>query len=173
MPQQYNNFNDITNKEVTMVAVAVITHVIAIVSALLSQRVINQKRLEIRRAPGFKPWRMSKWTSYAGRLETQGLVGDPSASLMDQTSQALAKLDDILKEAGTCRSNLLHVTIWLPDIENTTAYDEMNQVYDSYLADCYAEGGRLPTRVCIGAALTGGFAVEIRASAALHGGSPF
>lgn len=150
-----------------MVAVAVITHAIAIVSALLAQHLVTHKRIEIKRAPGFKPWRMSKWTSYSGRLETQGLVGDPSRSLADQTSQALDKLDDILKEAGTSRSNLLHVTIWLPDIENTTAYDEMNEVYDRYLADCYTDGGRLPTRVCIGAALTGGFSVEIRASAAL------
>ena len=132
----------------------------------------------MRRAPGVRPHRMSKWIVHGGRLETQGLVGEPSSSVAEQTRQILAKLDTILSEAGSKREDLIHIDIWLKDIEGDGVYDAMNLVYDEYMAaiPLAMDGSgtrQLPTRVCVGAALSGGFAVELRASAAcrpLEGG---
>ena len=164
------------------------------VFGLFSQIMASADAPSIRRAPGVRPHRMSKWVVHAGRLETQGLVGDASGSVAEQTKQIFEKLDAILEEAGARREDLIHVDVWLKDIESD--FDAMNAVYDEYMAaiplateeaivgaeygDASSGGGdgagasrfgslttrQLPTRVCVGAALSGGFAVELRATAA-------
>ena len=52
--------------------------VLGLFAERLRQRA-SQRRPPIR-APGFKPWRMSKWVRYNGVVETQGLCGDPKAT---------------------------------------------------------------------------------------------
>eukprot|EP00586_Coscinodiscus_wailesii_P021003 CAMPEP_0172495814 /NCGR_PEP_ID=MMETSP1066-20121228/78012_1 /TAXON_ID=671091 /ORGANISM="Coscinodiscus wailesii, Strain CCMP2513" /LENGTH=123 /DNA_ID=CAMNT_0013267763 /DNA_START=168 /DNA_END=539 /DNA_ORIENTATION=- len=114
------------------------------------------------RAPGIKAWRMSKWVKHGGILRTQGLCGDfakmPS-STAQQTEEALQKLDDILKEAGLQRKNLIAITIYIADISPEN-FEEMNGVYDKWVDP---EG--LPTRLCVQAKMGHGAAVEIRAEA--------
>lgn len=115
------------------------------------------------RAPGGKAWRMSKWVKHNGILRTQGLVGDfgkiPGSSTAQQTEEALAKLDDILQQAGVTRSHLLSVTIFIADISDKN-FDEMNSVYDKWV-----DQKGLPTRICVEAKLGLGFEIEIQAEA--------
>lgn len=114
------------------------------------------------RGPGIKAWRMSKWVKYGGILRTQGLCGDFSkmpSSTAQQTTEALGKLDDILKEAGLQRKNLIAITIYIADISPEN-FEEMNSVYDKWVDP---EG--LPTRLCVQAKMGHGAAVEIRAEA--------
>mmetsp|Transcript_44672 Transcript_44672/g.121722 ORF Transcript_44672/g.121722 Transcript_44672/m.121722 type:complete len:153 (-) Transcript_44672:198-656(-) len=115
------------------------------------------------RAPGVKAWRMSKWIKHAGVLRTQGIVGDLSqvkkSSITQQTTEALAKLDEILEAAGLTRAHLIAITIYLADIDRD--FDAMNEVYDSYV-----DPVGLPTRLCVQAKIGHGAKIEIRAEAA-------
>lgn len=115
------------------------------------------------RAPGGKAWRMSKFVKHGGIIRTQGLVGDlskvPGSSTAQQTAEALAKLDDILKEAGVTRHHLLSVTIFIADISKKN-FEEMNSVYDEWV-----DKQGLPTRICVEANLGPGFEIEIQAEA--------
>ena len=129
--------------------------VLGLFAERLRQRA-SQRRPPIR-APGFKPWRMSKWVRYNGVVETQGLCGDPKATVAEQTAQALAKLDAILAENALARGALISVSIYIADM---ATFDEMNKVYDPWL-----DADSKPTRACVQAQLGGGAAVEIRASA--------
>ena len=115
------------------------------------------------RAPGGKAWRMSKWVKHKGILRTQGLVGDfekiPGSATAQQTAEALAKLDTILKEAGLTRRHLLSVKIFIADISDEN-FAQMNSVYDKWV-----DQEELPTRICVEANLGPGFEIEIQAEA--------
>ena len=50
----------------------------------------------------------------------------------DQTRQTLALIDERLAEAGTDKHHLLSVNIWLSDIRN---FDAMNEVWDQWVSD--------------------------------------
>jgi enamine deaminase RidA (YjgF/YER057c/UK114 family) len=85
----------------------------ALLASIVKQTLQRSSFAQPIRAPGIKAWRMSKWVKYGGILRTQGLCGDFSkmpASTAQQTTEALEKLDDILKEAGLQRKNLIAVT---------------------------------------------------------------
>jgi enamine deaminase RidA (YjgF/YER057c/UK114 family) len=69
-----------------------------------------------------------------------------SGTIEEETRSALAFVDAALKKAGTDKSKILEVTIWLADIKND--YDGMNRIYDSWLIP-----GKPPARACIQAAL--------------------
>lgn len=75
--------------------------------------------------------RMSGAVIANGTLYISGQVADDvDASLEVQTKQVLAKIDQYLEEAGSCRSNLAMVNIFLPNIMD---FDAMNAVYDSWI----------------------------------------
>ena len=64
-------------------------------------------------------------------LYSSGQVADDvDASLEVQTQQVLAKIDHYLQEAGSRRSNLAMVNIFLPNIMD---FDAMNAVYDTWI----------------------------------------
>lgn len=65
---------------------------------------------------------------------------DRTADITGQTQQVLAKIDQILAEAGTDKSKLLSVTIWLKDMKDFAA---MNAVYDAWVVQ-----GSTPARAC-------------------------
>ena len=113
------------------------------------------------RAPGNKAWRMSKWIKHNGVIRTQGLCGDfskmPGSSVAQQTTEALEKLDEILKLAGVERKNLLAITIYLADMKD---FEEMNTVYDKWV-----DPAGLPTRLCVQAKIGHDAKIEIRAEA--------
>jgi len=72
-------------------------------------------------------------------LYTAGQVGiDPSTgklvniNIIKETNQAMHNLMNILKEAGMDFSNVVKTTIFLSDLNNFTA---MNEVYSTYFND--------------------------------------
>ncbi|WP_163535896.1 RidA family protein, partial [Klebsiella pneumoniae] len=68
------------------------------------------------------------------------VADDKSGDIASQTRQALAKVDDMLSRAGTDKSRLLSVQIWLKTMAD---FDGMNAVYDAWVVP-----GNAPTRAC-------------------------
>lgn len=77
----------------------------------------------------------------AGQLAT-----DFDLDITGQTQQTLDLIDQFLADAGTDKSNILSVTIYLKDIERD--YAAFNAVWDEWVADIEA----LP-RTCVEAKL--------------------
>lgn len=70
------------------------------------------------------------------------LADDIDADIHTQTAQTLASIDRLLAEAGSDRSKLLSVTIYLKDI--ATDYAAMNALWDAWLVP-----GCAPARTCV------------------------
>lgn len=70
------------------------------------------------------------------------LASDTSLNIQGQTQQTLDFIDQFLADAGTDKSHIMSVTIFLKDIEND--YDAMNEVWDAWCSDIQA----LP-RTCV------------------------
>ena len=85
---------------------------------------------------------------------------DATADTREQTRQVLEAIDAHLAEAGTDKSRLLTVQIWLADI---STFPEMNAAWDSWV-----DGANLPARATVEARLASpGWRVEIAGIAAL------
>ena len=65
---------------------------------------------------------------------------DRTADAAGQTRQVLNKIDEMLAAAGTDKSKLLNVTIWLADMADFAA---MNEIYDAWVVP-----GHTPARCC-------------------------
>jgi enamine deaminase RidA (YjgF/YER057c/UK114 family) len=90
--------------------------------------------------------RMSQAVVHGNTVYLAGQVADtPASSVGEQTNEVLAKIDRLLKEAGTDKSRLLSANIWLADIGR---FDEMNQVWDAWVAP-----GNTPARATVQSAL--------------------
>ena len=86
--------------------------------------------------------RMSAAVVHGDTVYLAGQVaGDPSADVAGQTRQILAKIDDLLAQAGTDKSKLLSANIWLSDI---STFDQMNAVWDAWVAP-----GNTPARATV------------------------
>src|SRR5580693_4277041 len=68
------------------------------------------------------------------------VADDKDGDITKQTREALAKVDDMLSRAGTDKSRLLSVQIWLRTMDDFAA---MNAVYDAWVVP-----GDTPTRCC-------------------------
>ena len=76
--------------------------------------------------------RMSQAVVHGDTVYLAGQVADdPSADVAGQTGQILAKIDALLAEAGTDKSRILSVNIWLSDI---STFGAMNRVWDAWVA---------------------------------------
>ena len=106
--------------------------------------------------------RMSQAVIHADTVYISGQVADDrKGSLERQTQQVIAKIDALLKAAGTDKSNLLAVNVFLPHI---TDFDSMNSVYDAWI-----DKANPPARACIEARLADpDLRVEITAIAAIR-----
>jgi enamine deaminase RidA (YjgF/YER057c/UK114 family) len=104
--------------------------------------------------------RMSEAVAYNGILWLAGQLGEPGGSVADQTRQALAAVDAILAKAGTDKTRILSVQIWLADI---ATFGEMNAVWDAWVP-----AGNTPARATGEAKLaTPDYKVEVIVTAAL------
>ncbi|SPH19942.1 2-iminobutanoate/2-iminopropanoate deaminase [Ascidiaceihabitans donghaensis] len=104
--------------------------------------------------------RMSQIVTHNGVVYLSGQVGTLDDSVADQTQQCLDKVDVLLAEAGTSKSNILQTTIWLADMGD---FEAMNEVWDAWVPK-----GHAPARACGEAKLARpGFLVEILVIAAL------
>lgn len=99
--------------------------------------------------------RMSMGVVHNGTVYVAGQVADSrGADVTTQTREILAKIDAILKEAGTDKSKLLSANIWLTDIRT---FDQMNAVWDGWVS-----AGNTPARATVEANLAAiGLDVEI------------
>ncbi len=77
--------------------------------------------------------RMSQLVIHNGVASLAGQVGAEGGSVTEQTEAVLAKIDALLAEAGTDKTNLLTAQIWLSDIG--TQFAEMNAVWDAWVPE--------------------------------------
>ncbi len=106
--------------------------------------------------------RMSQAVVCGGLVYTAGVVAlrAPGASVAEQTTDILGRIDELLAAAGTDKTKLLTATIWLSDI---AGFAEMNGVWDAWVA-----AGNTPVRACVEAKLAAPqFTVEIQVTASL------
>ncbi|SNB68154.1 Enamine deaminase RidA, house cleaning of reactive enamine intermediates, YjgF/YER057c/UK114 family [Arboricoccus pini] len=86
--------------------------------------------------------RMSQAVIHGDTVYLAGQVAeDPSASIQNQTRSVLAKIDAILAEAGSSKSDLISVTVYLSSIADFAA---MNEVYDAWI-----DPANPATRACL------------------------
>ena len=75
--------------------------------------------------------RMSQAVEHGGVVYLAGQVGDdPEADVATQTRQILEKIDRLLGECGTDKSRLLWAQLWVTDMRNFAA---MNEVWDAWI----------------------------------------
>jgi enamine deaminase RidA (YjgF/YER057c/UK114 family) len=105
--------------------------------------------------------RMSQAVIHNGVVYLAGQVADEAkgASVKEQTKNILERIDKLLAAAGTDKTKLLSVTIWLSDMRS---FEDMNSVWDKWVP-----AGATPARATVEAKLaTPAYAVEIGVVAA-------
>jgi len=105
--------------------------------------------------------RMSKAVVHGDTVYLAGQVADKAAgkSVAGQTTEILGIIDGLLAEAGTDKTKLLMVNIWLSDM---STFAEMNSVWDTWVV-----AGATPGRATVEAKLAAPqFTVEIAVIAA-------
>jgi enamine deaminase RidA (YjgF/YER057c/UK114 family) len=106
--------------------------------------------------------RMSQAVVHGNIVYTAGQVAQNAAGedAGAQTSDILNSIDGLLEEAGTDKTNILTATIWLADMADFSA---MNEIWDAWVSI-----GNTPTRACVESKLAAPqFTVEIAVTAAI------
>jgi enamine deaminase RidA (YjgF/YER057c/UK114 family) len=102
--------------------------------------------------------RMSKIVKHNGVAYLCGQVGE-GESVTEQTQSCIARVEALLKEAGSSPEQILQAIIWLADMND---FAEMNAVWDAWVP-----AGHAPARACGEAKLaTPSLKVEIIVTAA-------
>ena len=103
----------------------------------------------------------NKAVRYDGIVYAVGTAEEAGDDIRAQTRALLAKIDQTLAEAGSDRSRLLRVQVFLADMADKRAMDE---VWNEWIG---GDWRTWPQRACVGAALAGGALIEIVATAAV------
>lgn len=74
--------------------------------------------------------RMSQAVIHGDTVYLAGQVGAPGESVTEQTKEVLAKIEDLLAQAGSSKSQILSATIWMADMAD---FAEMNAVWDAWV----------------------------------------
>lgn len=74
--------------------------------------------------------RMSQVVIHNNTVYLAGQVGTAGADIATQTQDCLDAVDRLLAEAGSDKSKLLQVIVWLADMDD---FQEMNAVYDAWI----------------------------------------
>ena len=75
--------------------------------------------------------RMSEAVTLGNRIYCSGMIPeDTSLDITGQVRQALAEIDSLLAKGGSDKSKILTATIWLSDISDFAA---MNEVWDAWV----------------------------------------
>jgi enamine deaminase RidA (YjgF/YER057c/UK114 family) len=87
--------------------------------------------------------RMSQAVVHGGTVYLAGQVAQDAggASVTEQTRNILSRIDGLLAEAGSDKSQLLSATIWLNSMDD---FAEMNAVWDAWVP-----AGNAPCRACV------------------------
>ena len=83
--------------------------------------------------------RSSKIVKHRGVVYLTGQIGE-GEDIGAQTRDCLSRVDALLERAGSSREHLLQVTIWLADMGDFAA---MNEVWNAWVPSGYA-----PARAC-------------------------
>ena len=83
--------------------------------------------------------RMSKIVKHNGTVYLCGQVG-AGDTVTEQTQDCLARVDALLKQAGSSREQMLQAIIWVADMAD---FAEMNAVWDAWVPE-----GNAPARAC-------------------------
>jgi enamine deaminase RidA (YjgF/YER057c/UK114 family) len=83
--------------------------------------------------------RMSKIVKHNGTVYLCGQVG-AGDTVTEQTQDCLARVDALLKQAGSSREQILQAIIWVADMAD---FAEMNAVWDAWVPE-----GHAPARAC-------------------------
>ena len=75
--------------------------------------------------------RMSKIVIHNGVVYISGQTDATATDISSQTINVLAKVDGLLSQAGTSKSNILTASIWLKDINRD--FKEMNDVWNKWV----------------------------------------
>jgi enamine deaminase RidA (YjgF/YER057c/UK114 family) len=104
--------------------------------------------------------RMSQAVVHGDTVYLAGHVAqDTTADVAGQTQQILARIEEVLSQAGSDKSRLLSATIWLADVND---YDAINEVWDAWVVP-----GNPPARACVESKLAGSeYRIEIAVIAA-------
>lgn len=104
--------------------------------------------------------RLSETAIHNGTVYLAGQVPDDlSQDIRGQTAQVLAMVDRLLGEAGSDKSRILMTQIFLSDITDIAA---MNEVWDAWIPE-----GNTPPRATVQAAMAKqGYKIEIVVTAA-------
>ena len=113
--------------------------------------------MTIIRYPG-KAVGRSESVEHNGILYTAVIAPDLSTDFKSQTRQALEQLDTNLAEAGTDKTCLLSVTIYITDMSRKPI---LNEIWDAWIGP-----DNWPQRACVEAKLEGNTLVEMVAIAA-------
>ena len=90
--------------------------------------------------------RYSEIVIHNGTIHLAGqLADDYDGDIREQTRQTLANIDRYLAEAGSDKTRILSVTIYLKDMAD---YAGLNEVYDAWVAE-----GAATARACVEAKL--------------------
>jgi enamine deaminase RidA (YjgF/YER057c/UK114 family) len=104
--------------------------------------------------------RMSEAVIHGGKVYLSGFVAEAGTSVAEQTKDILTQIDATLKAAGSDKTKLLKVNIWLTDIGTI---GEMNKVWDAW-----AVAGSTPARATVEAKLASPeWKIEIMVEAAV------
>ncbi len=105
--------------------------------------------------------RMSQVAVHNGTVYLAGQVpSDPSAGMRGQTEQVLARIDELLAQAGTSKEHLISAQVWVTDMAE---FDQMNLAWEAWVVP-----GRTPVRAALEAKLAKPeWKVEIMVIAAL------
>jgi reactive intermediate/imine deaminase len=112
--------------------------------------------------------RFNQYVVHGGVCYLSGQVarGTSDGSVAAQTRTILSKIDNLLIEAGTDKSRLLSVSIWLSDI--TAGLNELNAEWDAWV-----DKNNMPVRATVESKLVDSeITVEIQATAAMPPVSP-
>lgn len=89
---------------------------------------------------------LSRAVEYHGFVYTQGIVpADTAGDIRAQTADVLAQIDALLELHGTDSTRLLQAQIWLKDMADRSA---MNEVWSAWLPE-----GQAPARAAVEAKL--------------------
>lgn len=98
--------------------------------------------------------RLSEILVHDGRAFVSGQTADdPSQCIRGQTRQVLGCIDRLLGLAGTDRTRVLFANIWLRDLSD---FDAMNEIWEDWIPE-----GCAPARATVAADLLGGDGVRI------------
>ncbi|WP_342643239.1 RidA family protein [Rhodoligotrophos ferricapiens] len=91
--------------------------------------------------------RLSNAVIHGNTVYLAGQIAEAAAgkSVAEQTEDILNQIDEVLAEAGTDKTKILQVTIWLSKM---AYFNEMNAVWDAWVPQ-----GHTPARACVEARL--------------------